>query len=216
MSELVEIGIQVNNGKVVTEQPVAVHVNKRYSSMTHDLLQHIKEKGWTTDERGNMIVDMTGWNFTKSILALPMKHFSMSDHSKDIAEMLESSMKEVMNRDRLVYPSALLVDLFTLVNSRLSVNLAVLEVTLYAAMIVSASGYDYSLPKPWTTQGLGVMRNTMNYRSLSAQMSFEYHHKALVSPDNFMLKNRPDHLFDMILMPREVSSVYGTLQAQLQ
>ena len=84
-------------------------------------------------------------------------------------------------------------------------NLAVVEVTLRGAMVRSAERYDYSMPKPWTESGLGVMRMTILYRSLAPFMAYEHHAEGIYAPESFGLKNRPDHPFDGILMPREVT-----------
>lgn len=209
VSELEEIGIVVNDGKLISEGAVDVTVERRQASMTYELLQHIRDKGWQVDERGNYIIDMSGWDWNLPILTLPLKHFNMSDHSKDIAKLLEGSVKEIMVRDRFVNPDAMFGELFTLVNRKLSVNIAPLAVTFYTAMIVSAENCDYSLPKPWQMGGVGVLKKTMNYRSLSAAMAFENHVKVILNPDSFALTNRVEHVFDAILMPREIHA-HGT------
>lgn len=126
--------------------------------------------------------------------------------SKEISGMLESSVDQMVTRDRLVLPETILKELFYLVNSRLRVNLAVLEIVHYGVMIVSAERQDYSLPKPWTESGVGVRAKTMMYRSLAVTMAYQGHSDVFVSPDSYVIKNRPDHIFDAILMPREVTA----------
>lgn len=210
ISELEEIGIIVNDGKVISEGPaINVTVERRQASMTYEMLQHIRDNGWSVDDYGNYVIDMKGWDWSVPILTLPLKHFNMSDHSKDIAKLLEGSVKEIMVRDRYVNPDSMLGELFTLVNRKLSVNIAPLEVTFYTAMIVSAESCDYSLPKPWQMGGVGVMKKTMIYRSLAAAMAFENHVKVILNPESFALTNRVEHVFDTILMPREVLA-HGT------
>jgi hypothetical protein len=125
---------------------------------------------------------------------------------KEIAKLLEGSVKEIMVRDRFVNPDSMLEELFVLVNRKLSVNLAPLEVTFYTAMITSAEACNYSLPKPWTTGGVGVMKKTMSFRSLSAAMAFENHVRVILNPDSFALTNRVEHVFDALLMPREINA----------
>lgn len=188
----VDIAIEVGNAK-------------RKSSITHAMLSFINEQGIKRVENDQFYeIDLTYLDFTKSFLALPLRNFSMADHSKDIAAILESSVTEAMERDRFTKPASVLMDLFTLVNNRLSVNLAVLEVTLYAAMIRSAEHYDYGLVKPHTESGLGVLKNVLMYRSASAYMAYERHSEFINAPESFVLTNRMEHPFDAILMPAEV------------
>lgn len=187
--------------------PISINVThqRRQASMTHELLDYILKKGITTDETETyFIIDMAEWNWSKPILSLPLKHFSMSDHAKDIATILESSVSEVVERDRFTEASSMLLELFTLVNEKLNVNMAVLSVTMYAAMIRSAEHFDYALPKPHTESGLGVMKNTILYRSMAAFMAYERHSEAIFAPESYYLTNRTEHIFDVIMMPREV------------
>lgn len=204
VSQLSNIGVMVDDGKIVREDTAEVHMDKRLSSLTYEMLEYIREHGWTTDSRGHYVIDMSQWDWSKPISQLPLRHFNMSDHSKEIADMLEASKEEARERDQHINPSDYLVEFFNLVNSKLSVNLAVLEVVIYQAMIVSAEDCDYSLPKPWTKSGLGVKNNTMKNRSLSTAMAFERHPEVILSPESFVFTNRPEHVFDGLLMPREV------------
>ncbi len=116
-----------------------------------------------------------------------------------------STVKEVVERDRFIDPASTLLNLTTLMNRKARVNLAVVEVTLRGAMVRSAEQYDYSMPKPWTLSGLGVLRNTILYRSLAPFMAYEHHAEGIYAAESFGLKNRPDHPFDGILCPREVT-----------
>jgi hypothetical protein len=142
VSELDELGMVVEDPAhpdAEPEKPVLdVSLNRRLSSMTYALLTYVRQHGWGVDERGNYTVDMKDWDWNQSILTLPLKHFNMSDHSKDIASMLESSVEKMQERDAQVAPDAALVELFDLVNKKLKVNLAVLEVVQLGQMIVSA------------------------------------------------------------------------------
>lgn len=184
---------------------IPVSHEKRMAYLTWDFLEYIRQQQFVMDEDyGQYVIDLTSWKNTRPFMSLPMKQFSMSDHSKDIAQVLESSVKEVAERDRLIDPSTTLIELAALVNKKIKVNLAPLEVTLYGAMIRTAAGYDYALPKPHTESGLGVMKYTILYRSLSAYMAFEHHAVAVYSPESYVLTNRPESLMDAILMTREV------------
>ncbi|SAK59736.1 hypothetical protein AWB81_01887 [Caballeronia arationis] len=204
-SELEYVGLLVGEYGKAEGVDILTAVSGRKASMTHSLLHHIRRVGWDLDtDTGNYVIDMRDWDWSLPILALPLKHFNMSDHSRDIAKMLESSVKMMQDRDKNVRPDDALIELYDLVNSKLDVNLTVLDVVLYEAMIVSAEDGDYSLPKPWTDEGLGVMSLSMLSRSLSATMAFEDHREAITDPISFISTNRMDHPFDVALCPREV------------
>lgn len=202
VSEFTNVGFYLEG----EPDPVSIEVNigRRLASMTYGLLRHIRSHGWGVDDRGNYTIDLAGYDWTQPILTLPLKHFNMSDHSRDIATLLESSVDSMQARDHMATPDATLIELFDLVNSKLSVNLAVLDVVLYAAMVTSAEEGDYSLPKPWTSNSLGVMKYTMAHRSLSAAMAFENHREVITNPSSYTENNRTEHIFDWLLVPDEM------------
>lgn len=202
MSELSEIRIRTPSGS--TEE-IEINDGKRIPFLTFEFLEHIKQVGYTVDEElGAFVVPLRGWKWSTPFASLPMRDFNMSDHSRDIAKVLESTVKEVVERDRLIDPASTLLELTMLMNRKATVNLAVVEVTLLGAMIRSAEHYDYALPKPWTQSGLGVMRNTILYRSMGAFFAYEHHAEGIYSEESYVLKNRPDHPYDGLLMPHEV------------
>jgi hypothetical protein len=207
-SEVQSIGIVVEQPKLVERKDVLTEVGGRVASMTHELLHHIRKTGWDLNEDGNFVIDMTNWDWAKPILALPLRHFNMSDHSRDIARMLESSVRMMQERDKTLKPNDALQQLYDLVNSKLDVNLTVLDVVLHEARIVSAEKGDYSLPKPWTEDGFGVMSMSMLHRSLAAAMAFEDHRDTIVNPISYISRNRLDHPFDVCISPEEVLRGY--------
>ena len=115
--------------------------------------------------------------------------------------MLESSVDKMRDRDAKISPDAVIVEFFDLVNSKLTVNLAILEIVLYASTVISMEEGNFGLPKPWTDVNLGVMKVSMARRSLSAAMAFENHREVLLDPLSFVEQNRMEHPMDALLMP---------------
>lgn len=203
VSEITVVGFMLENkGVVIT--PVELNRGKRYASLTYNALEFIKKKGWFVDEKENFIIDMEGWNFNDPIFTLPARHFNMSDVTQLISSMLESNMEDVRNPNEKKDPEAICVELFDLVNKHLSVNLAVLEVTLLGALVTSNDAGDYRIPKGYTTREMGASKKTIPSRSLGGAMAYEYHFNTLVDPRSHIKANRPDHPFDVMLLPQDV------------
>ena len=186
-----------------------VVVRSRLASFTHEMLEHIKKHRWEIAPNGDYVFDMSQWDFSQTFLELPLRHFNMSDHSRDIARLIESRKEKSMERERVITPDQHMVEVFDLVNAKLNVNFAPLSVIVYGSMIRNPSKLDYALPKAHTTSALGVSSSTMLYRSLAVLMAFQEHHTAITSPYSYLVRNRPDHIFDAILCPREVQH-YGS------
>ena len=204
ISELPEIGIMEGSGEELIVDTLKVAMDRRMASMTMPFLAHIKKNGYALNERGHYVIDMAGWDFDKPILSLPAKRYNMSDHSAEIADILEASINELGERDKEEAVDATLVKLFDHVNHRLNVNLGVLEVVLYGGMVVSAANDDFALPKVGTGRALGVYDLTIENRSMAAKMAYEHQLASINKPRNYITPNRMDHPFDALLMPFEV------------
>jgi hypothetical protein len=204
VSEINEIGLLVSDLKGEEFVSIVVCVNKRLANLTHPMLKHIKENGWTITKEGKYIIDMDGWDFKQPMLSLPMRHFNTGDHASEIADMLEATVKDLTFRDSVITPSAMLIEFHDLVNRRITVSLSVLEVVVYGSMVVSATNGDYSLPKTWTDSGVGVMRMLLNNRSMAPAMAYERHKESICAPASYVSTNRLDHVFDASILPLEV------------
>jgi hypothetical protein len=203
-STIKSIGIQVHQAKKIDRADVVTEWNKRVSSLTHEFLEHMRKYGWTHDEYDNYVVDLAHWDWNKPILALPLKHYNMAEHSREIAGMLESSVEEMQSRDKMLTPAVALQQLYDLVNQKLDVSMPILDLVLKQAMVISAEEGNYALPRGDSPHaGFGVMSQSMLHRSLSASMAFEGHRDVIVNPVSYIQKNRLPHPFDAVLMPYE-------------
>lgn len=207
ISEIEELQLIIDNQKgQIDEIPLTVAVNKRLANLTHHLLRHCKRTGWEIVDN-KYIIDMTGWDWSQPILTLPLRHFNMMDFATEIAKVLESTVKDMKARDTVVDPAAMLTEFHDLVNKRITVNLSILSIIIYSSMVVSATEGNYSLPKPWTTSGMGVMKLIMENRSLSATMAYERQTNTVLSPNSYLMTNRPDHIFDSLICPSEMQQL---------
>lgn len=205
-SEFSKIAIVTKDEHCEETTALDVVVNARVSSMSHDFLAYAKKKGYTVVGDGTYEFDMSEWDYTKELLVLPLTHFSMSDHQNAIAKMLEMTLDDTEKRTLVSSPQDMVINFHDLVNRRLSVNLSVLEVVLYASMVVDSAHGDFALPKAWTTRENGAMRAIFMNRSMSGLMAFQNHRKGFTEPVSFINTNRPDHILDHVFMPEYFNS----------
>lgn len=209
-TEMKTITLEVDDGKFIDEQGIPVEITGRLASLTHPMLHYIREHGWKMVPGSKISpgdkyrINLTDWNWDEPFLTLPAKHFNNSDHVDQVARMLESRVTEMRKRSRVESVDTLMLELFDYVNWKLNVNLAALEIILYATTIVSAEDNDYSLPKPWTKSSPSVLTLTMANRSASVQMAYEKQYERIVDPQSYLNTNRLDHIFDGIITPAEV------------
>lgn len=203
VSEINTIGIKTSIKDAVNTSVINVAVKNRKASFTHQFLAFLKENGWQLDEKGNHVIDMSIWDFNEPFLVLPQKQESMADYAADISTMIESSVQQIYDREKPATPMNTLTDLFDLINMKIGVNLAAIEIILYAALITDFTENDYRLPKPWTKSEMGVLKLTVVSRSLSGAMAYNSHAATIYSPASYSFKNRPSHPMDVFIMPQQ-------------
>lgn len=175
--------------------------NKR-PIMTMDFLRYIVTYRWTTDVKGNFVFDMEHWDFENPIFKLPEIEYNFSDHSSQMAQIIESSMEKIDERSKPDSPDSTLQDLFMLVNSKLEVNLACLEVIIYASMIPDIDGKG--LHRGSSVRALGVSKSLIAGRSLSNAYAYQEQDTILISSESFIKGDRPDSVLDVNIDPKGV------------
>lgn len=185
---------------------VTVGQEGRTAILTKEFLEYLKVSRWNTDARNNFVFDLDEWNYDLPIMKLPEMEYSFADHSKQIASVIESSMKNITNRSTPQSAISTLMELFELVNSKLSVNLAALEVIIYATMVKDTESYDMGRNSDGNV--LGIADAIIKNRSLSTAYAYEDIFDTLIDPRSFFKLDRPDSPFDVAIAAKEVVDVY--------
>lgn len=204
VSEIPAFGIRIidKNG-VENSLQLNVAVDRRKASLTHAALSHIRKMGWSFDEKGNYIVSMKGWDYSRALMKLPQRQYNMSDHAQAISVAIESNQEKLKERDGSHSPEDILIELSDLVNSKLKVNIALLEVILLASLIKSKQQDNYYIPKNYSTKELTVARDTIANRSLSGTCAYDAMAQRLMHPSSLFHDHRPELLMDVFIKPEE-------------
>lgn len=203
ISKIDTVSVEITTNDTIETYPVTVLFKGRYGMLSHEFLEYIKEFKWRTDELNNAVFDITSISSDIPIITLPNKQYSMSDHSASVADIIEARIADLTERGDESTPNGTLIELFDTVNEKLKVNLSLLDVLIYSAMVISGKDNNYGLPKPGTTKGLGVTSRTIPNRSLSAAYAFEDVYETMTKPKSFFDLGRPSHPMDVYLMPKE-------------
>jgi hypothetical protein len=203
VSTLTEIHLVVVNPKGVEERvTLQVSDGSRKSSLTHDFLAYIKEKGWVQNgTNDSYVIDLEGWNSALPILEMPLKQINMLDYMNMLERFIRATDKgkAVKSLRDFESPEAGLRKLYELVSSRLFMNLAHLEVIVASVQIRSSLHRDYRLPMPGNAVEFSRYNDIMAMRSLSVAMAYERHSTTLYSTLSFTVTQRPDHLLDAMI-----------------
>ena len=208
ISYISELTITVDDGKNIDTDILFVNQENKKAMLTIDFLKFLKENRWETDNKNNFIFNLDDWDYNRPILKLPDMEYSYADHSKQIASVIEANMSKpvLTERNKTDSPYFTLQELFDLVNTKLNVNIAALEIIIYANMVRGIS--DFGLTRNQPNKVLNVSDNVIRNRSLGAAFAYEKQNEVMKNPRSFFKFNRPDSVFDVFITPFEVVQHY--------
>ena len=200
ISEITDVMFVIDEGSVSRREVVSVSANGRLGSLSREMLRHVKQVGWTIDENGHYVISLDGWDFSLPFIELPMKHFSTVDYMLGIEGFIKGGGKRTNTITNYSEPAAALAAFHDMVSLRLEVHVSYLQTIILSTMVQSLEGRDYNLPFPRELGKPSKYRDQMELRSLSAAMAFQGHATTIFSPAAFLIKNRPPHPLDWLLL----------------
>lgn len=197
----IELGVMTRRNEFV-KHVIEIKQSDRSAIFTIEFLEFLKEKGWTTDSRNMFVIELEGWDFNKPIFKFPDVEYSYSDHSKQIANLIEQRKLKSDLKNVITSADILHQELFRLVNSKLNVTSSCLEVIIYSLMVDGPNSFGMGRNAPVET--LASADRIIRNRTLSTAYGYKLVADTLKSPESFFNKGRPSSVFDALIAPYEV------------
>lgn len=191
--------------------PIIIKDGNKYGSFTYKFLEYIIKTGYNIDNQDRYVINLDKWKSNTPILKLPQIEFSFIVLANKIKSMLKS-MKIVKGTYSLETQESLLQNLFDTINSKLDINIALLEVIVYAFTISSIVERDYTLGRFSEDKQLAGIMDCVSNRSLGSGYAYQYVPKQILDPHSFSKRKRSNHLLDVVIKPNEtLLDYYGSL-----
>jgi hypothetical protein len=174
--------------------------NKRDAFLSREMLKYIKLYGFSVDAKGQFVVDVTAWDYNEPMFSLPIRHFDMIDYQATVEDLLEKMPYDFTTGS---YDELLRIA-FDTINSKTTVNIAIVEVVLLAFLTDVTPGV---LPFPPKVGGIPqkfTLRETIGMRSMSPALAFEDQKSLLTDPYQLNIDTRPDSPLDEAFVPNYV------------
>lgn len=205
-----ELVMQTRNNETVSAV-VDMKQSSRCGIFTLEFLEYLKENGWEADSKNMFVIKLDKWDFSRPVLKFPDVEYSYSDHSKQIANLIEHRKLKGDKKSTVTSPDIMHQELFKLVNSKLNVSTSCLEVIIYALMV---DGEDtFGLGRNAKLEILGDAATIIRNRSLSTAYGYEMVADTIKNPESFFNRGRPNSVFDALIAPKEtVDEVHAGLR----
>jgi len=199
VSRLNVVYLSIEDANGTTEMPMPVKQGNRYGNLTYNFLEYIKQHGYSLDRNDRFVIELDEWKTGVPVIVLPQVEFSYIDLAKAIKNEFKSMKDDASNT-----PEALLHRIFELVNSKLNINIALLQVIIYAFTVEDPSNNKFGLARGSNIAGPTKLGNIMTMRSVGGAYAWEFVLRTLLKPTSYYGYNSVDHPLDVLLKPSEV------------
>nr|DAR73845.1 MAG TPA: DNA-directed RNA polymerase subunit alpha [Caudoviricetes sp.] len=205
----------------VREIPIEIRKGRKVGSFTTEFLLHIQKADYKIDADENIIIPLDGWDMNKPIIFIPDVEFSYINYSKSISKLFGASINgsgkrkvEADSETDDVYSintqSGFLHRLFTEVNSRLSINIALIEVIVAAFSVNNYEAGDYSVAHGSESASTRNIKTILTNGSMGAAYAYQEHMDTMMSPTAFDTTQPVNHIMDVYLAPAETIADYNS------
>lgn len=170
----------------------------RIGALTDRFLQYILKTGYTLSRKSSDFeIDITNMKPGFPIIILPDIEYNYLSLALDIKSML----RKITLKDNA---STFLAKLYTLINSKLSVNIAFISIIVRALIVVDVKNQNFDLPGPHADGNqIFKISDVTKKRSLSNSLVLGWAASTLKSAHSFVKAGRPNSVLDVLFTPQE-------------
>lgn len=184
--------------------PITISTNRNRGSFTYEFLNYIVNSKYTLDNEDRYVIPLNEWSANIPFIITPELEYNFQALAKELKSLLRDSSNVKNNTTKRYTPESLLQRLFDLINSKLSVNIAVLEVIVYAMTVKSLENRDFNLGRNVSNKTVTDTTTILEKRSLGAGYGWEKVIKLILNPNSFYSKNKIKHPMDIMIKPDEI------------
>lgn len=190
--------------------PIVIKDTNKYGSFTYDFLEYIVEEGYSLDDQDRYIIDLNNWVTTKPVIVMPLLEYNFLALAKNIKAVFK--YMDIRKGDKSSETQeSMLQKLFDLVNTKLDINIALLEVIVYAFTIMSIRNNNYDIGRNAEDPQMMRIKGIMTNRSCGGSYAWEEVLSTILSPSSFNGRNAVDHPLDVLIDPENtIKDYYGT------
>ena len=206
VSRLSSAILVIESKKEVVEIELPLKYGTRYAFFTIDMLSYIIKNGYETLDEEYYMVDINDFDNKRPIFMYEKVEFDFSALIKEFKATLKTrKYKQVGDGYRSEYaPHVLVQKLFELLNNKLNINIALIEVLVYAFTVQDLTGRNFDLGKNAKSKDVVGFREVIDYRSLGASYDWDNLQKKVFNPVLHLEENKCSHPMDTFFRPNEV------------
>jgi len=192
--------VEDDKGKIELYE-IKVKSSNIFGVLSKEFIAYLIKHGYTLDDYERIVVDLSEWDKQYPVLYTPEMEFNFLELSKEIKSMFKY-MQEPEDMD------AMIQKLFDLANSKLNINIALLEVIVYAFSCMDYENKDFRLGRGSKTVKACKIEDNIVNRSLGSSYGWERVIHTILNPSSFYNENGISTPMDVYIAPLETVAAY--------
>lgn len=177
---------------------IKVKNGSQYGVFTKEFLAYVIEHSYSLDKYDRVAIDLTNWDIKDPLIYTPEMEFNFLELSREVKSMF----KKIDEPEDI---EAMTQKVFDTINSKLNINLALIEAIVYA-FSVKEPGKNAELDRfneePEKGKVVKIEECIVN-RSLGAAYGWETVTNVILNPNVYYGRNAIDHPMDVYVKPKE-------------
>ena len=199
------------NGEVIREETLELKSANRFAFLSIPFLTYIAEVGYETPDEDNYLIALNEYTAKKHMFMYEKKEFDFAALNKEFKSLIKTrKFKKTANGYISEYaPHVLVENLFKLVNTKLNINITLLEILVYALTIQNYDDQDFDLGRNSAIKMLGGFKEAINGRSIGASYDWDNLLAKVLNPLLYKKEQKPSTPMDVFFKPNEVLKYEG-------
>ena len=188
---------------VEIELPLKYSARRAFFSI--EMLSHIMMNGYETVDEEFYVVDINDFDNKKPVFMYEKVEFDFAALIKEFKSLLKTrKYKRLDDKFKSEYaPHVLVQKLFELINNKLNVNIALLEVMTYAFTVQDLTSRNFDLGRNSKSKNVVGFREVIDYRSAGASYNWDDLQNKVLNPVLHIRENKCSHPMDVFFCPNE-------------
>jgi len=206
ISRISDITLVIKGSTSIEEIELPINNNSTFAHFTLEALAFIREHGYVTPDEDHFLININKFDNKKPIFKYDKVEFNLALLNKEFKSMLKT--RKFVYVDGVVRseftPDVLVQNVFDLLNSKLNINIALIEILIYTFTVKDLNNRNYDLGRGAVSHDVVGFKGAIDYRSIGASYDWDDLQNKILDPCLYEQDNKPSSPMDVFIKPHEV------------
>lgn len=202
VSKLTSVTILIGENETV----LPLKSGTRSGHLSRELILYIKENGYMVPDEEHFLIDVNDFNNKFPVIVFDKVEFDYAALGKEFTTLIKKQTYRSVNGQMRSEntPGVLVQTIYELLNNKLSVNYALIEIMITSLMANDINNLDFDLGRNSEHRDLIRLSDAIDKRSVGSAYGWDNLQGKIHDPMMFIAKGKVGHPLDVLFKPNEV------------